>query len=348
MASTTRAAMNGRKTNVVLRGDMYYFRGRVNGKERWVSTGFRPVNRAAFDMAVRRAREIEVELRADVHGYRKRKAPTFGAWVDQFLTVHYPDKITEAVVIKRARARWEDLSINLITPLDVETYFRDRKAAGAKGGTLERERVLLARCFRSATDNDVIVRSPMRDMRAFKTHARTRTMSRDEEARLRAVLSPTWQRFLTVAVMTGLRRKELLGVRPCDLSESDGVTWITVRADCNKTRTTRKVPLRPEALQALKDEREAGGQTLDTVPFFPYSLAAPKQALFRACQKLDIRPLIGCHDLRRTFGTRCAEGGMRLPELAKIMGHTNPKITMAYYIHLEERSLAEAIARVSW
>ncbi len=43
-------------------------------------------------------------------------------------------------------------------------------------------------------------------------------------------------------------------------------------------------------------------------------------------------------DLRRTFGTRCAEAGMPVPRLQALMGHSRPEITAAYYAHLAGRA----------
>lgn len=53
------------------------------------------------------------------------------------------------------------------------------------------------------------------------------------------------------------------------------------------------------------------------------------------------------HDLRRTFGTRCAEAGMYPAVLQKIMGHTSIDMTMRYYVHLEQASLITAMQEVT-
>jgi integrase len=53
------------------------------------------------------------------------------------------------------------------------------------------------------------------------------------------------------------------------------------------------------------------------------------------------------HDFRRTFGTRCAEGGMAMPRLALIMGHADANVTEQYYVHLRKEDNAQALAKVA-
>jgi integrase len=73
---------------------------------------------------------------------------------------------------------------------------------------------------------------------------------------------------------------------------------------------------------------------------------APMEALRRACHRIDM-PIVTVHDLRRTFGTRCARQGMYPKHLQDIMGHRDITITMRYYVHLESLDLLDALLKVS-
>ncbi len=48
---------------------------------------------------------------------------------------------------------------------------------------------------------------------------------------------------------------------------------------------------------------------------------------------------------RHTFGTRCAESGMDRNTLAKLMGHSSPRITEKYYIHVTEPHTSSGFER---
>lgn len=203
--------------------------------------------------------------------------------------------------------------------------------------------MLLKRCFRAAVDDGLLEKNPMAGIRAFKTKPKTRVMSHGEEIAIRAELLPSWQRWLTVALSTGLRLGELMGLTPSDLRENG--TWIWVRPELNKTRTGRLVPLREEARTALAAQAEWRGCTL-TLPYWGQCKGAAYIMLKRACERLKIEPSIGVHDLRRTFATRCAAAKMYPKHLQLILGHRDISTTMRYYVHEERQSLLDAMTEV--
>lgn len=313
----------------------WYFRAVINGRLYRRSTGFSDLARAR-----RRATEIENKIREGDLGWVRKPVPLFQAWAQTFLQSYYPGKYTERVLLKRAIEKWTGRPLDTVLKSEGEAYLREREGQGAANGTRERERLLLKALFRAAIGDGLIEKNPFEEIRSIRGGVRTRVMSRAEEARIRETLLPTWQRFLTVALTTGLRSGELRGVRPIDLRE-DGA-WVRVRPECNKTRTERLVPLRPEAQQALVEERAARGGG-DSDPFWPVGRTTPKNALLRVCQRLKIDPPVSVHDLRRTFGTRCAEAGMYPKHLQMILGHKKIETTMRYYVHLERKSVADAL-----
>ncbi|MGB8888854.1 MAG: tyrosine-type recombinase/integrase [Candidatus Korobacteraceae bacterium] len=48
---------------------------------------------------------------------------------------------------------------------------------------------------------------------------------------------------------------------------------------------------------------------------------------------------------RHTFGTRCAESGMDRFSLARLMGHSSPRVTERYYIHVTESHVANGLEK---
>lgn len=71
-----------------------------------------------------------------------------------------------------------------------------------------------------------------------------------------------------------------------------------------------------------------------------------RQMMRRWCQRLAIA-VCSPHDLRRTFGTRCAEAEIYPKHLQSIMGHKNIEITMRFYVHLSQQSLLDALQGVT-
>lgn len=48
---------------------------------------------------------------------------------------------------------------------------------------------------------------------------------------------------------------------------------------------------------------------------------------------------------RHTFGTRCAESGMDGHTLTRLMGHSSPRITEKYYIHVTAPHISAGFER---
>lgn len=277
--------------------------------------------------------------------------PTFGEWAVTFLFAYYPDPPppkpprAEHRLLLRPVARWNTKRLDKVLRTDLETYFRERERV-AKPGTLERERRLLKRLFQAACDDGLILVNPVKGVRRFHAEARTRVLTPEEEAAILAVCPPKWARWVQVGLKTGLRLNEQLQLRPIDLVEKGGHRWIAVRPESNKTRKGRLVPLRPDVEAILRTQAEETGLRLEDDRFWYQTDNAVKQAMRKAWIRAKI-PRFSCHDLRRTFASRCAEAGMNPKHLQTILGHQSIEVTYRYYVHANEDAVASALAGLS-
>jgi hypothetical protein len=56
---------------------------------------------------------------------------------------------------------------------------------------------------------------------------------------------------------------------------------------------------------------------------------------------------VAVHDLRHTFGVHCAQAGVPLPRLQRLMGHASAVMTTRYMQHAPESCFAEDATRVA-
>jgi len=70
------------------------------------------------------------------------------------------------------------------------------------------------------------------------------------------------------------------------------------------------------------------------------------QQLARAVRSSGIAPAT-IHDLRHTFAVHCAQAGVPLPRIQKILGHASPVMTMRYMKHAPEAYFVEDAARIA-
>jgi integrase len=136
----------------------------------------------------------------------------------------------------------------------------------------------------------------------------------DERLHLRSVL--------ICAFDTGMRRGEILSLDwdDVDLDQST----IHVRAFNTKTMTPREVPITSRLAFELRRTAKSLGSTGRV-----FSLSGVRRSFATAKRMAKVEGL-RFHDIRHTAATRMVEGGMSLPEVGRILGHTEPRTTYRY------------------
>ncbi len=59
------------------------------------------------------------------------------------------------------------------------------------------------------------------------------------------------------------------------------------------------------------------------------------------------KPNVTIHDLRHTFGVHCAQAGVPIARLQKLLDHASPHMTLRYMKHAPESYFAEDAAKVA-
>jgi integrase len=175
-----------------------------------------------------------------------------------------------------------------------------------------------------------------------------------------------WKNTAGVAIGTGIRREELLGLKWPDIDLVKGTLTVArarikpgTETKSPKTRTSsRTISLGPEAvscLAGLRDGQEAdralwGAAWTDTgfvvvlpdgTPPRPDSVTSRFQ---RDCEKFGIR-YVTWQGLRHTHATLSLMAGVPLHVVSSHLGHSNPGITLDFYAHVLPRSTTESAVK---
>lgn len=165
----------------------------------------------------------------------------------------------------------------------------------------------------------------------------------------------SWHALFTLALATGLRKGELLGLRWKDVTTER----VFVRQAYTqygdeqftppKTRqSVRSVPITDSTRAALERHRTTAPKSdLDLVfprwdggPLDPRTVTAE---LHRLCDDAKV-PRIRFHDLRRTFTTWQFAAGQEPKTVQRLLGHATPSLTLSVYADvLEERERVSAL-----
>ncbi len=149
--------------------------------------------------------------------------------------------------------------------------------------------------------------------------------------------------IVVLAVSTGMRRGEILGLRWADVDVPNG--RITIHDTKNNER--RVAPLAGHALEVMRDYSKV--RRLDTELVFPGSkpdtpidIRVPWEAAVKAAGIENFR----FHDLRHSAASYLAMNGASLAELAEILGHKTLQMVKRY-AHLSEAHTHGVVARMN-
>jgi integrase len=188
----------------------------------------------------------------------------------------------------------------------------------------------------------------LRDARPPKRLKLPAVLSEAEVPRLlRSIRLANHRMAATVAYGCGLRRSEVLAMRP-DWIESEG-RRLHVRN--GKGGGDRMVPMPPRILQLLREYW--ANEKLPGPLFFPSRLfplrcvsgAALCRAVREAAREAGIRQRVTMHTVRHCYATHLMQHGVDTRVIQRFLGHKSPETT-AIYAHLTVPTLERASAAI--
>lgn len=241
--------------------------------------------------------------------------------------------------------RRHDLSHRTLIGLsqqDVAT-FRDERLRSVAPSTAVREMAILSHVLEVAmrdwgmplAKNVVkLVRRPV------IRNERSRRLTGDEEQRLLDGCDggkiSFFRTLIIVAIETGMRRGEILGLRWSDISHNRRVITLMM----TKNGSGREVPLSQRAFDALTEWKARAG--VDELLVFPMAAGSLEQVWRRLLKRVEIKGL-RFHDLRHEGVSRLFERGLNMIEVSSISGHKELRM-LKRYTHL---SADDLVARLS-
>lgn len=226
----------------------------------------------------------------------------------------------------------------------LESYVENLKAKGNSVATINKKMRYLRGAFNKAVRRSYLVKNPMVGWSWEREDRKPpRVLTDDEESRLLETTETKygyrWWAFIYVALRTGGRRGELLGL-----------TWDRVDFDDSrihfantKGHKDRFVPVNDDVIRVL---RKLQAQTLqDGGPFVDMDKPMQRRwdSILSAAEVSNVTP----HDLRRTYVTRLIRAGVPLPTVQKLAGHADIKTTLEYYNWVSDSDLREGVAKLA-
>jgi integrase len=179
------------------------------------------------------------------------------------------------------------------------------------------------------------------------------------------------ENLFVLALLTGMREGELLGLRWADihwdvnmLMVQSNVVWVRGEAHHGtpkRERSKRPVPLVPWAVEVLRrqqaqqaaERQTAGADSHDLDLVFPNNVGNPintstfRTRVYHPLIKAAAVPPIRFQDIRGTTATLLAFLGVDEAIIQKLLGHAAVQTTRRHYIHLlDDPRVREALERL--
>lgn len=254
--------------------------------------------------------------------------------------------------------------LNVLTPAHVQALYRSKLDGGLSARTVQLIHTVLHKALKQAVRWELVPRNVTESADAPRPsrHARKEIhpLTRDQtRALLGAARGDRLEALYVVAITTGLREGELLGLRWMDVDLENGA--LAVRQQLTRTKkdglcfttpkspkSRRSVQLTQSTIDILAAHRErqqeerskVNSQWDDAGLVFTSTIGTPVDVgnmTYRSFRPLLERadlPRIRFHDLRHTCATLLLSKGTHPKIVQEMLGHANISETMDTYSHV--------------
>jgi integrase len=347
-------------------GRSFFINYRIDGRERRHTIG--PFPRWTVAAARERAKELRAQIDRghDPAGQRRerRDAPTVQDLIYRYIQEHLPRKSSaEGRVVdeKKMLAEIGDQLGRHTKVADVHGGdIRDMHAKITESGRPVRANRILAVCSKmfslslvpmvgeNAPWRNAAQGNPCKGIERNHEEGRERFFSQPELAAISEALLAypgVAADCVRLIMLTGCRPAEAKRAEWPEFDKEPG-NWVKPSAH-TKQRKVHRLPLSPAALELI--ERLRKKRKGDWV--FPGDIAGePLKALWHVWAFVRKQTGLGAdariYDLRHTFASVGAGGGLGLPIIGRLLGHTQSRTTQRY-AHLADDPLREAAEKIT-
>lgn len=285
---------------------------------------------------------------AEYAGRDSSRAPRLRFWCQEIGRVRLADLTDDPIF--DALARLEARAGRYYAGKDAEgrPIFKAKNAPMAPA-TRNRYLAAISAVLTWAVKKRLVPRSwtnPCRNIELVREdNQRVRFLSDDERARLlvacRASAWPKLYALVLLALTTGARKGELLGLRGRDIDLDQAIA----RVDRTKNNDRKVLPLVPAVVEELRLILPTNEDALvfgsPRWPDVPYSFESGWHSAMKAAKLRNFK----FHDLRHSCASYLAQNGATLLEIADVLGHRQLSVTRRYS-HLTVQHKAKLVTRV--
>ena len=238
-----------------------------------------------------------------------------------------------------------------ISPMQIQAIMAS--VSGKSNSLQSKILVLLRNIFQAAQENGLVAKSPVSAMMkpaGKKTEEKAALTPQESRLLLDRVQNTRAKTFLLIALHTGMRRGEILGLHWDDVDFEKKLIYVRHNAVLTETTTTVSENLKTAAGERtlpLTEELENWLLARKKNSHSQYVIAMENhkpltKSSYKGMWKLIERELpdthVTAHILRHTYITRLFEAGLDIKEVQYLAGHSTVDMTLRVYTHYDRRS----------
>jgi integrase len=347
-------------------GRSFFVNYRIDGRERRFTIGAFP--RWSVTAARERAKELRTEIDRghDPAGQKRdrRDAPTVQDLIDRYVDEHLPRKSGAESRIEDEKKMLSEIGTLLGKHTKVADVhggdIKDMHRKITESGRPVRANRIMAICSKmfslslvpmsgeNAPWRNAAQGNPCKGIERNHEEGRERFFSQGELAAITDALAEypgVAADCVRLIMLTGCRPAEAMRAEWPEFDNESGY-WIKPSAH-TKQRKVHRLPLSPPAIELINRLREKRKGNW----VFPGDIAGePLKALWHVWHFVRKQTGLGAdarlYDLRHTFASVGAGGGLGLPIIGRLLGHTQSRTTQRY-AHLADDPLREAADKIA-
>ena len=310
----------------------YYHQGRRKGK------AIGPDKRLAEAVL----NKIKGEIAEGRHlNVKKNEKIKFEGFAEEFLNLHSkPNKKSwksDFYNLKNITPFFKGKNLYEITVQDIEK-FKAERSKSVKPGTINRDLATIKTMFNKAVEWKKLEESPAKPVKFLREPGgRLRYLEREEIHKLLSNCSERIKPIVTLAIFTGMRRGEILGLKWHDIDIQRGIIYLLDTKNGTKRevfmnglvkKTLIGVPKHPDspyifcnrAGRSYHDIRKSFSKALENSGILNFKL----------------------HDCRHTFASQLVMAGVDINTVRELLGHKDIRMTLRYS-HLSQDHKRRAV-----
>lgn len=253
------------------------------------------------------------------------------------------------------------LKLTELNPHHLQSMYSSKLQEGLSKRSVQYIHSIIRRALNYAVQWSLIVRNPTDAVTPPKPQKKEPKTLNSEQAKrfLDSVDTPRWKTIYVIALLLGLRKSEILGLRWQDVDfknntisinnivyEVDGIIYQGTPKTDSSRRTVAMPNLVVETIREYqKFTKEEEGLIFTTSTGRPVSPRNLSRHFYKALERADL-PRIRFHDLRHTAATLLLKENVHPKIVQEMLGHSSITLTLDTYSHVIPSMQKEAASKM--